>query len=474
MFRVSPHTSSVVARLIFDLRLLLQVNELVKQLLEKEQKPHKMQMKSPMAVRRTALFNWLEQQGATVNVKFDSSRDRGHQQGLRAKRQIESGEVILEIPHAVQLTEAKAAASAVGSLVSGEKWWKERPRLGLALYVAYERTNSSSFYQPFFQTVIPVDQPMWWPYNDIVGNLNVEGQNLVLSRKLEILVDYCHLYLSLFEAQKRVGKGFPLAPLRLEDFLWSLALVFGEGEQLHMSWQGAPEAPWAIIPGHHLLEYGYGFPATVCASCPRRAISALHGAVSLVAGSRPGQKVKAEEEIFRPYPEITVEEFFLHKGMVPEEFAATTLYTTRPIKSAAATEPNGPKDFLLEIAPLPHTQLQDYWVLGHADTHEASLLVNHNGTLAVRDGIDLQDQMKITNLKLRAIALLRAEVSSSFYFCNAQRTKVLSMATRVDIRRFFLGQDACNLRMKVCTPLATVPPTILIVSKLFCLSDAGD
>jgi len=431
------------------------VNKLLEALYGRQWEAHRWKgtaQRSSIGTRRTFFFNWLEQNGAVSTLQFDKSNHRDSQRGMRTTTRVPRDGTYIKVPAKVHLTLKSARASSVGGLLHREGWWREKPRYALAVFLAYERVNTSSFFQPFLDTVTTPDVPVWWPYTEVTGNLIISAQNLVLEAKLEAIIGYCTAYEDLYRNQKRGKGGFSLSPLPFQDWVWGLGAVDFLAERL----DSTRAESLTLIPGHHFLDHSNknnaGQVAKVVVDPGGRWSSP---GVSLVAPKLTGPGEEVFNFDFKAASPLTVEEYFIKFAMVPPQALATTIYRVQQQDSlllhladenddlrrdrAEALSLLGSGDFTLGMSPALHPGLIRYMAVLSA-AHAVELRAAQDeawGTKGYEDIVAV------------ALGKLRTALLNSLLQCTAQRNQGVSMGSRVDIRRFFLGQDACIARKRV-------------------------
>jgi histone-lysine N-methyltransferase SETD3 len=241
------------------------------------------------------LTEWLESKGARLSNLRLCSYANG-ERGLHAQAPIQKGDIVLEVPLRLILTEQVAMASAIGRQIEASGMTRLSSQSYLAACVLQEKYAPESFWAPYI-AALPVSfpqGPLFFTRDDLAL---LEGSFLLtkIAKRRSALVEE---YQNLFQC----ARGFER--FTLDEFLWahSIASSRSFGMEIHGR-KTIGLVPMADMLNHrHPEETGWRYE---------------DGAGSFVLTAR--QDLAPDEAMHGSYGRKCNSEFFMHYGFCLEE-----------------------------------------------------------------------------------------------------------------------------------------------------------
>jgi len=293
---------------------LVQFTELNKciQKLNKAQK--KKQDEPPVTEREFILFNkWLAANGYhdKGNVEVHKFEAMGY--GLRAKKDIKQGDLLLEIPTSVMITENSIYKTQLEDIVQKDPMLQNVPSLRLALFLVHEKINNNSFFAPYLK-VLPktFDLPFYFTLEEMCSLKGSPLRNECFHVNVMVAKQYCHIY-KLLQDNPQVQSISPFS-FHFSDFVWAVSCVMSRQNQIPnfeklllnttSNINNAKETVMALIPLWDFANHAEGHLTTH-----------FEGA-SMRAACTAMQNYKPNDQVFIYYGNRGNRELFMYSGFV--------------------------------------------------------------------------------------------------------------------------------------------------------------
>eukprot|EP00039_Didymoeca_costata_P017199 m.317142 g.317142 ORF g.317142 m.317142 type:complete len:432 (+) comp16504_c2_seq30:2031-3326(+) len=256
----------------------------------------------------TEFKDWASSGGVIAkNVDIASFGEHGN--GLRAESDINTNDVIIQVPTSCMLSTETASQGRLKKLAKSDTMLSQMPNVLLAVHLLSELQDGKSMWQSYIKTLpITFSVPLFYSKEEMKMLKGSPAYEESLTLFISVVRQYVYLQKALKDSDVQKQLGFSAEQFAFKDYKWAVAAVMTRQNRIPVGGtDGNPQYALCLIPYWDMLNHENGV------------VTSMHDCSLSHTEYKAMRSFKKGDQILMFYGARSNCDLLVHSGFVLEE-----------------------------------------------------------------------------------------------------------------------------------------------------------